>query len=279
MSVALIRGYDSRYSLSDLWGQAFGDDVEFISDMYACGYLNPADIFVLTEDGRLVSALFLPKYDIQFNGSVFPIRLLSCVATDQSARGKGYMSQLISRALELVRSECCGVCVIPVSTELYSFYEKFGFSSAFYLSETIYSLEQVSAGPSLSVDSDWGEDLYSVYFQKYGRDGCVFKSKERFFQAIAEYKHPTQPCDFFRIGTGFAFVQKNVTEVTVREWGGIDSRSLASALAARYHLPIRIQGFPSEGSEVRPIAMLHSFSEDLSRFAASNKLYLNCMYN
>ena len=82
MAQALIRGYDDRYALNDLWGAAFGDSPEFISAMYDAGYLRPSDVFALTEDGRLLCAVFLPEYRLCLQGRDYPIRLLSCVATD-----------------------------------------------------------------------------------------------------------------------------------------------------------------------------------------------------
>lgn len=283
MSVALIRGYDNRYSLSDLWGQSFGDDPEFISAMYDSGYLRPSDIFALTDDGRLVSALFLPEYYIQVNGEDLPIRLLSCVATDSSQRGKGYMSTLIPRVLELIQQESCGVCVIPKTENLYSFYEKFGFSTAFYVSEKLYEDVAVSDAPlppppPPPPSSSTGNSYYDIYMQKYGVEGCVYKTKERFLQAVSEYEHPTQPCEFFKIGNGFAFIQRSSSEILVREWAGISEENLVNALISKYRLPVRIQDLPQEDNK-KPIAMVYSFSDALSSLAENKGLYLNCMYN
>ncbi len=276
MSVAVIRGYDNRYALSDLWGQAFGDDPQFISDMYACGYLNPSDIFVLTEDGRLIAALFLPEYRIRVNGEDLPIRLLSCVATDPSQRGKGYMSQLISRTLELIRPECCGVCVIPVSQDLYPFYERFGFQTAFYFSEQLFDCDGDVLEELTDLESSL-ESYYHEYFSKYAKDGFVYKTETRFTQAVCEYRHPTQPCEFFTYSDGFAFLQHTPSEILVREWTG-EAPRLGRLLASRYRLPVRIQS-PAVTEEKKPVAMLCSFSESLSNFAKEHDLYLNCMYN
>lgn len=277
MSVAIIRGYDNRYALTDLWGQAFGDDGEFISDMYACGYLNPSDVFALTEDGRLIAALFLPEYRIRFQGDDLPIRLLSCVATDPYQQGKGYMSLLISRTLDLVRNDCCGVCVIPVSESLYGFYEKFGFSTAFWISEQIVEPGESSSDSSIGFSSENPESYYDEYFCKYAKDGYVYKTEERFLQAVKEYSHPTQPCEFCTYSDGCAFIQRNPVEILVREWTG-NADVLGKALAEHYHLPVRIQNPAGEG-EKKPIGMLCSFSESLTALAERSELYLNCMYN
>ncbi len=277
MASAIIRGYDNRYALTDLWGQAFGDEGEFISDMYACGYLKPSDIFALTEDGRLMAALFLPEYRIRVQGTDLPIRLLSCVATDPYQQGKGYMSRLISRVLELIRDDCCGVCVIPVSESLYEFYEKFGFSTAFWISEQVIESDGSSSDDPISFSSEDPASYYNEYFRKYAKDGCVYKTEERFLQAVKEYTHPTQPCEFCTYSDGFAFVQRNPAEILVREWTG-NADVLGKALGERYHLPVRIQSPTGEG-EKHPIGMLCSFSEELTTLAETSDLYLNCMYN
>lgn len=276
MSIALIRGYDNRISLFDLWGQAFGDTPDFISDMYSTGYLKPSDVYALTKDGRLISALFLPEYRIRIEGKDFPIRLLSCVCTDPSQQGKGYMSRLISRVLELVRNDCSGVCVIPVSESLSSFYEKFGFSSAFYVSEQLF--ESLVDGSELSLSAKDPKDSYQEYRKKYLTDGCVYKTEDRFLQAVAEYEHPSQSSDFLTFADGFAFIQRGVNEIVVREFGGITAEALAPTLLKKYGVPVRIQNLPREDNR-QPIAMLKPFSEELEFYAKTKDLYLNCMYN
>ena len=273
MSIAFIRGYNNRYSLSDLWGQAFGDDPEFISDMYNTGYLNPSDIFALTEDSRLLAAVFAPEYQIRISGKDLPIRLLSCVATDRSQRGKGYMSRLITRVLALLQDECAGVCVIPVSEELYDFYERFGFQTAFYCSESTV----VPADENLSINNEGGNpaDCYPGYLEKYAKDGYVFKSQNRFLQAVEEYRHVTQASGFFQVGRGFAFYQKGVSELIVREHWGID----LSLLAKKFALPVRVQDPVSSGKDKIPMGMLVAFNDELEEYSKTHDLYLNCMYN
>lgn len=274
---ALIRGYDNRYALSELWGQAFGDESDFISKMYDCGYLKPSDIFAVTQDGRPIAALFLPEYQICLGGVSYPIRLLSCVATDPMHQGKGWMSRLIPRALELVRSECCGVCVIPVSESLFSFYEKFGFQSAFSLSENIYTPEMMEGEEVLIPEPASLDVLYETYQEKYRIDGCVFKTKDRFFQAVEEYNHPSQPTEFVVFGSDFAFVRKETSRVVALEWSG-EEKTLAKVLLKKYGLPVCIQGFPTDEKQ-KPLAMVYPFTEPLISLENKEKLYLNCMYN
>ncbi len=271
MKPALIRGYDNRIALGELWGQAFGDDSDFIAKMYDCGYLNPSDIFVLTVDGRPVSALFLPEYRICLGESDFPIRLLSCVATDPSAQGKGYMSYLISRSLELVRDCCCGVCVIPVSDSLFSFYRKLGFETKFFCSQQVF--DACEAAPSKILPPAPMEQLYSAYLEKYRKDGCVYKTWDRFLQAVEEYSHPSQPSEFFVSGRDFAFAQRESSRVLVREWVG-DPQTLAEQLSARYGLPVCFQNVP--GEEPFPMGMFYAFS---ALTVDDSQWYLNCMYN
>lgn len=277
MAQALIRGYDNRYALNDLWGAAFGDSPDFISAMYDAGYLRPSDVFALTEDGRLLCAVFLPEYRLCLQGRDYPIRLLSCVATDPQSRGKGYMTTLLRRAVELVRGECDGICVIPVSESLCSFYAAFGFRPAFYCSQRVYPID-CSAAPVIPTPRSASE-LYSEYERKYHRDGCVFKTMDRFAQAITEYEHPSQASLFLSFDQGFAFVQKDGGEVIVREWSCPDETALAAYLIERYGLPVRIQDFPCEDSDRTPMGMLLPLSQALCEGWDGRDLYLNCMYN
>ena len=278
MSIAFIRGYNNRYSLSDLWGQAFGDDPEFISDMYEAGYLKAEDVFALTEEGRLVSAVFLPEYLINVGGETKKIRLLSCVATNPSQRNKGFMSQMLPRVLQIASEQCDAVCVIPVSEDLYSFYEKFGFTPGFYVSESCFDAETQGNVLNLNLNVENPQTFYTAYRAKYSAEGCVFKSEERFLQAVKEYTHSTQPCEFCQIGTGFAFIQRGAAEITVREFAGIPPEDAGRTLSAKYGLPVRIQDLPGS-SDNHLIAMIFTKDEVLLSLAKDEKLYLNCMYN
>ncbi|MBO5248366.1 MAG: hypothetical protein J6B54_03600 [Clostridia bacterium] len=187
------------------------------------------------------------------------------------------MSYLIPRALSSVHDECCGVCVIPVSEDLYKFYEKFGFETAFWISEQVFEIDGNEPQEALPFQAEDLDAHYDAYLRKYAKNGFVFKSKERFSQAVKEYLHPTQPCEFFVNSQGFAFLQKASSEILVREWTG-DATRLASELSVRYRLPVRIQ-YPPRAEDKKPIEMLHSFSDSLSAFAKEHNLYLNCMYN
>ncbi len=276
MEPAVIRGYDNRFSICELWGQAFGDESDFISHMYDVGYLKSSDIFALTVDGRLVAALFLPEYQIRVGERDFTIRLLSCVATDPMHQGKGYMSHLISRSLECVRDTCSGVCVIPVSSQLFSFYERFGFETKFFIGEKTYGIQGENLSDPPLTDNLSPEACYPLYLNKYRKDGCVYKTKERFLQAVAEYQHPSQSSEFFVADSQFAFLQREASRIVVREWVG-DEEFLSENLLRRYGLPICFQGF--SGEEKIPFAMLYSFDVALAQRADQGDLYLNCMYN
>lgn len=273
MSVAFVRGYNNRYALSDLWESVFGDDPEFISAMYECGYLQADDVFALTVDSRLACAMVAPEYTLRINGADRKIRLISCVATDPYYRSKGYMTALLRRAVSLLRAECDGLCVIPVTEDLGAFYSRFGFSWAAYCNEKEYP---VSHGARDSSDPGTA-DLYSVYCDKYRKNGYVYKSAERFTQAVCEFSHPTQSTAFFRSADAFAFVTKSTGEILVREYAGTDADTMASLLIGRYSLPVRIQDPVSDASSRRKIGMFLSFSEDLR--PDEDGFYLNCMYN
>lgn len=275
MSVAFIRGYDNRSALFDLWEEAFGDTPEFMQEMYGCGYLRPEDVFVLTDHSKLLSALILPEYQLRFQGEDLPVRLLSCVATAPSARNCGYMGQLLSRATELVlKSGSRGICVIPVSEDLFRFYRKFGFHTAFYCTRRVFTA--FSSEPQIVMPAIDSDAFYSLYEAKYASEGCVFKSRERFSQAVREYSHPSQPSGFYQIGNGFAFVLRSASMVTVREYAGVSPDVLASSLNRMFALPVTIEDFETENTD--PVGMFYTKDPKLNALN-TERGYLNCMYN
>ena len=90
----------------------------------------PENMLVKEEQGRVVSMLHI----VQMQTSLGRTGYLYAIATASEFRGRGYASQLIAEALQLMRSRGYDVAMlIPSTIEVKAFYERFGFEDRAYL--------------------------------------------------------------------------------------------------------------------------------------------------
>ncbi|MBQ7116638.1 MAG: GNAT family N-acetyltransferase [Clostridia bacterium] len=124
----------NRYksSLKKLWADTFGDNEEYISLLFDCGY-TPSECFAEIIDDEAVSALYLLTGKIKTGGKELEGRYLYAAATAESHRRKGLMEKLIKEAQEYVRAKGIAfISLVPANEELYRYYSKFGFDSLMY---------------------------------------------------------------------------------------------------------------------------------------------------
>lgn len=109
--------------LRRLWKQAFGDTDQFLDSFFTFGF-SPDRCRQITIDGKVVSALYW--FDCSFSGK--RIAYLYAVATDKAFRGQGLCRILMEdthRHLKALGYE--GAFLVPVASDLFSFYEQLGY--------------------------------------------------------------------------------------------------------------------------------------------------------
>lgn len=122
-----------------IWAEAF-DDSPAYREMYFNHIFRPEDTVTLCDDsGATVSSLLLQRYDIDFHGASLPMGYIAGAATLRKARNRGYMTTLVAKALRAARDRGdMLVSLIPASSRLYSFYDRLGFSTIFYIDRRHY---------------------------------------------------------------------------------------------------------------------------------------------
>jgi len=125
-----LRALTLRESSSrELWQEVFGDEREFV-DLFMIEVYRPENMLVKEEQGSVVSMLHI----VQMQTSLGLTGYLYAIATASEFRGRGYASQLIAEALQLMRSRGYDVAMlIPSTIEVKAFYERFGFEDRAYL--------------------------------------------------------------------------------------------------------------------------------------------------
>ena len=137
--------------LKKLWGQAFGDSQAYIDD-YFTNIFRADQTLVLVLDGRIVSMLTRIPVDLRLRAgagvvSSCPGVMFYAIATRAEYQGQGLASALIKYAnqLEAEAGQEFSV-IVPAGPDLFPFYERQGYRSAFYIWEKSIQLEDVRAG-------------------------------------------------------------------------------------------------------------------------------------
>lgn len=273
--IAFINGYSNKLTLTELWKDSFGDSLVYLDKMYENGFLSPDVTYVLTEDGRLLSALCALEYPMHFNGKPLRAAYICNAATGVEFQHNGYMKLLLERTCDRLKAKGFdAVSVIPASDELFSYYAEQGFETAFYIGKKRYE-EEVGSNLKPMRLASGSRGLYEAYRKRYASMPFgYYKSLIRFTQAIDEYNF-SPDCGFYSIGNGFAFLVKG-EEITVREYGGISDDELAASLMAHYHRPVVLETFPEDREN--PIGMIRFLKDGLT-LDRDVLGYMNCMLN
>lgn len=124
------------YDLKQVWQECFLDDMAYI-DFYfkhMAGDKNVYEnILVKVVEDKPVSMLTMIPSSVWIQGKRKNIFYIYAVATSKAYRKKGYAAGLLSYAYELAQKTNAALMLVPASKELFSYYEKLGFRTAFWM--------------------------------------------------------------------------------------------------------------------------------------------------
>lgn len=225
-----------------LWREAFRNDSEEYIAMYFDRIYRDSDALTAEDqDGRIISALLMQPYGLWFHSAEMPVGYLAGAATRRGCRGRGLMSSLIGAALLKAHGQGLMMCaLIPAYDWLYSFFERFGFSTVF-LSDTqrFTSLHPFSGAGSYDLVEDPYSDAVYQAFARYERNraGGVLHSRRDFLNILDDLSLRTE-------GTFIAVGRKNCPVaamvwavgsgevIQVNELLGIDDEARQAAMRA-----------------------------------------------
>lgn len=176
----------SKSDFKRLFREAFKVDDRWL-DWFMTEVYSDDEAFVEEADGKAVATLLSSRYPMAFHGTELPAAYLSCVATAKSERGKGHMHRLMVKVLKesYARGDAFAT-LIPAERRLYFFYDKFGFSTVFYVDELRYTgLHAFAMGEEFKkVEPD-----YEMFARLESMRPCVLRhSEERFRQVLADLR-------------------------------------------------------------------------------------------
>ncbi len=128
-----------KNSLSALWNRVFGDSYEHINRIFEDEYKNDILCFAHIENEKAVSAFYLLRSCLRFDGNSYNGWYLYAAATLPEYRSKGLMGRLIKEAQQFCINEGYDyISLVPADEELYGYYGSFGFHEAMYCCRSIF---------------------------------------------------------------------------------------------------------------------------------------------
>ena len=128
-----------------LWNRCFGDDPSF-TDWFFRNRYRPEDTLLLLEEDTLCAMVQMLPYDLQTDGNRISVTYIYGACTAPEHRRKGLMAQLLAESFRIDRQNGRGASVlIPAEPWLFDFYKKYGYETAFSVSN-----QQVSCDPEAS---------------------------------------------------------------------------------------------------------------------------------
>ncbi|MGN0573838.1 MAG: GNAT family N-acetyltransferase [Acutalibacteraceae bacterium] len=114
-----------------LWHEAFGDGEDEIM-FFLANRFRPENTLVYEFNGEIASMLFLLEGKMSIKGKIFNSYYLYAACTLKKFRGRGFMAELLRFAERIAQDRNIGyICLLPGESSLYTFYEKFGYKTAF----------------------------------------------------------------------------------------------------------------------------------------------------
>lgn len=172
-----------------MWDEIFYQDSEEFRDFYFERKYSHNNTYVYLENLKPVSSLQNLDYNLRFQGENFEISYISGACTFESFRKKGYMREIIKETFtENYKNNKVFSSLIPATSELFSYYEKFGYKTAAYIDKEIFRSNYTSKNECRLI-KDFDE-FYEIYQKNILEFGIYFNSKNSldYFKYIENQK-------------------------------------------------------------------------------------------
>ena len=124
MKVRKLR-QEEHFKTRRLWEKIFTEDTLEFLDYYYSVKVNDNEIYVMEDDGEIVSMLHLNPYQMRVRDKIFKTHYIVAVATDERYRHQGLMRQLLNHAMQVMADRGEPFTFLMPANE--AIYKPFGF--------------------------------------------------------------------------------------------------------------------------------------------------------
>lgn len=169
--------------MREMWQTVFGDSDEFADIYFSQKYKNE-NTLIYFEGNKPAASLQMWEYDFSFYKERIPIYYLAGLATYPEFRRKGYMSELMTQAHQIMKERGILLSIlIPAEEWLYNFYRQFGYTQVFEEGGEIIPIKKIVER------HDTLEQSFEMFDRLYNNpDFTVLKSFEQFKTIVEEQK-------------------------------------------------------------------------------------------
>lgn len=129
---------ERKEQIRTLWQKCFNDSPEFV-DFYFDRVYQDINALTLEYDGRVVSALQMIPYTMNWCDTEIRVAYISGACTDPAYRGKGLMRELLHQAFRQMRMRAFDItALIPADASLFEFYRAYQYTEVFDFSRHTY---------------------------------------------------------------------------------------------------------------------------------------------
>lgn len=290
---------DDLERLKEIWRLCFGDPDAYI-DLYFRTRNWRHETAVLTEEGTIVSMLaMIPAVLRNANGESRPAAMIFAVATHPEHQKKGYADLLLEYANDLLaKKQISMTALVPATDELFRFYEKRGYRTAFTVREILLTAKEIE---NLSCAKENPFKIHPASPTGYqsvrktmleGHSYLDYREEEILFEKQTAVAYGTDICLFSLNGQTNEWEESSAEGCFYAEWISekellvkellVPESQLAEALrkiaeyypASEYLVRMPIGLGSSLGGTVRPFGMLRSDS-----IMAGDDFYLGIAYD
>ena len=206
-----------------LWDICFNDDQDF-TDLYFRERYSDKVTIGINKDDKMVSVMQLLPYPMTFHGQSINTNYISGACTDPDYRGKGYMNELIVKAMKRMKEQGVWLTtLIPASDSLFDFYERTNFVTAFDYNEEEMSPNQLPVKQEVHISpySKGQTDVYPYFNRKMSERNCCLQHSPEDFRVIMKdielYHDTLWVARLDGEVVGLAFCYEDDTKLLVKE--------------------------------------------------------------
>ena len=281
-----------------LWEEIFQEDTKEFLDYYYSVKTAENEIYVIEEEGKIVSMLHLNPYQMRIQDKIYQTHYIVAVATDENYRKRGYMAKLLKHTMQIMKDRGEPFTFLMPAAE--AIYKPFGF-------EFVYEQKQGTiTGKAdkddaidfvLAKETDCQEiaDFANEFLKDY--DVVAWRDASYYETLLAEQASENGGILLTKEGEKivgvFCFAESDVSDEEHAESGGLDAQhsmkkrmEIREPLCAQkeilehavYHLTgnetqeVFCTGY---GNETKPMIMAKVLQPDFEKDLKNCKVFLN----
>lgn len=183
-----------REQIIDLWQTCFADPEPFV-ELYFSRVYRDENTLTIERDGRVLAALQLLPYTLNYFGTELPMTYVAGVCTVPEERRRGLMRQLLRESVEeMQRRGIALATLIPANDGLFDYYRRHGYTEAFDFTEETYDYPDAPIRPAgllfeRAIHPEIDQELFAYYDRQLRqRPISVLHTYEDYVTLLADHQ-------------------------------------------------------------------------------------------